>query len=664
MDVDVIGRIRHTQLGYTKSLYAVYEAIINAIHAIEDRDTRNGKVVVRVKRSSQTDIEDEQNRQILGFDVEDNGIGFNDENFDSFNTSDSRHKEERGGQGVGRFLWLKVFDRARIESIYDSNGDLYKRSFSFQATPDGIHKHSITPVKGRKVGTVVHLREVQSRYENGIPARGTTIAMRIVEHCLKYFVLDRAPSMYLQDDDLDHRIDLHDIYDELVRESDETTFELNGKDFTIRHFLLNVRSGHNHKINYCADLRVVTDLDLKKRIPDLVKPLKTDENGEGLIYKSYVSGDYLNRYVNQERTGFYNAEDDDLFGGSLTSETIEDAAVEAAKDYLHPYLKPVKEEKRDRIRRFVSQEKPQFRHVLKHRSEEVDHIRPDISDDELDTTLYKIAQDIEVENREKGRELINGLEPENADEEEIRAKYEKFIDELNDITKSNLAKYITNRRMTLELLASRLAQRDSGKYALEDLIHRTIFPLQSTSDEVSYEEQNLWILDEKLAFHHYLASDKALTDMDVVESDSRKRPDLLVFDNPIAVIEDDQPSSGVAIFEFKRPMRDDYQDDKNPINQVLGYVRRIREGQVTDRSGRPIPVTDRTPFYCYIVADITSTLRTQADLADYYETPDGEGYFGYTRAYNAYVEIIGFDKLVRDAKRRNAILFDKLNLDY
>ncbi len=43
-------------------------------------------------------------------------------------------------------------------------------------------------------------------------------------------------------------------------------------------------------------------------------------------------------------------------------------------------------------------------------------------------------------------------------------------------------------------------------------------------------------------------------------------------------------------------------------------------------------------------------------------TPDGCGYFGYNTNHGAYVEIMDFDKLVRDAYRRNRILFEKLNL--
>jgi hypothetical protein len=43
-------------------------------------------------------------------------------------------------------------------------------------------------------------------------------------------------------------------------------------------------------------------------------------------------------------------------------------------------------------------------------------------------------------------------------------------------------------------------------------------------------------------------------------------------------------------------------------------------------------------------------------------TSDGQGFFGYNPGVGAYIEIIDFDKLVQDAKRRNRILFDKLGI--
>lgn len=45
---------------------------------------------------------------------------------------------------------------------------------------------------------------------------------------------------------------------------------------------------------------------------------------------------------------------------------------------------------------------------------------------------------------------------------------------------------------------------------LSKLLLRVICPMRYTSDEVSFEEMNLWIIDERLAYHNFLASDKQM----------------------------------------------------------------------------------------------------------------------------------------------------------
>ena len=83
---------------------------------------------------------------------------------------------------------------------------------------------------------------------------------------------------------------------------------------------------------------------------------------------------------------------------------------------------------------------------------------------------------------------------------------------------------------------------------------------------------------------------------------------------------------------------------------------------MNDKQVRLIRVRNETPFYAYIICDLTPKLLEQAKLADFKPTPDRKGFFRFHSTYNAYIEIISFSKLVIDAKRRNKILFEKLNL--
>jgi len=136
----------------------------------------------------------------------------------------------------------------------------------------------------------------------------------------------------------------------------------------------------------------------------------------------------------------------------------------------------------------------------------------------------------------------------------------------------------------------------------------------------------------------------------------------LIFNRAFALVEGDYPFNSVVIIEFKRPERADYDDEKSPIRQVLKYVEEIREGKAKDKNGRTILAKHPIPFYCYIIASLTPRLCEDAKAFDFTQTPDGDGYFKHHSNSNSYIEIISFDKLISDAKKRNRAFFDKLNV--
>jgi hypothetical protein len=182
---------------------------------------------------------------------------------------------------------------------------------------------------------------------------------------------------------------------------------------------------------------------------------------------------------------------------------------------------------------------------------------------------------------------------------------------------------------------------------------------------VTVENSNLWVIDERLSYHQYLASDMPFEQMQEqveVEEHGRKRPDLLIFNTVNAVVENTNDFQSIVIIEFKRPVRDDYNDDENPIDQVYTYIELLRAGKAKDRGGRFVQINETTPIYVYIIADITPKLTKRAKRATFKPTPDGKGFFGFNEDYRSYVEIIGFDKLILDAKKRNLVLFDKLGI--
>lgn len=177
---------------------------------------------------------------------------------------------------------------------------------------------------------------------------------------------------------------------------------------------------------------------------------------------------------------------------------------------------------------------------------------------------------------------------------------------------------------------------------------------------------NLWLIDEKLSFHYYLASNLQFSQQSTVVSvcdGSGKKPDIIIYNNPSALVSEEQPFSSVTILEFKRPLRDNYTDEENPILQVYEYAQKLQSGKSLDRHGRPIQWRPGTPIYAYVLCDISTTLLAQIQDRDELKAmPDGQGFVGYHSKFGVWIEIIPFDKLVADAEKRNASLFDQLNI--
>lgn len=234
----------------------------------------------------------------------------------------------------------------------------------------------------------------------------------------------------------------------------------------------------------------------------------------------------------------------------------------------------------------------------------------------------------------------------------------------NELGVAALAQYVAHRRIILDLFTKALSLDDQDdRYPLEKVLHRIIFPMNASSDDVLLSQQNLWILDERLNYHQFVSSDRALRTIKEIDSDSLSRPDLLIFDRDFAMTEGKQPLTSLTVVEFKRPMRDDYTDDDNPLKQVVKTVREIRAGTKLDADGRPIGVASPDiPTNCYIVCDITPRLRELLQDWEATPTPDGQGFYGYHRNHRLYFEVMSYSKVLSDAERRNRAMFERLNL--
>lgn len=90
--IDLRNQVRQTNLPKWKPLLPLFETVINSFQAISDANPKKtGSVTVEIER--ETPLLTEENPRIIGFKVVDDGVGLNDDNFDSFNTAFSPHRK-------------------------------------------------------------------------------------------------------------------------------------------------------------------------------------------------------------------------------------------------------------------------------------------------------------------------------------------------------------------------------------------------------------------------------------------------------------------------------------------------------------------------------------------------------------------------------------------
>ena len=189
MQIDIKGKINEKRLAYNNTLLPLFEAIVNSIHAIEEGSaTEIGIIDIDIVRSNQANINfDYVNSlpEIIDFHIKDNGIGFTEKNYDSFNYAHSTYK--KGGKGIGRFTWLRAFKKAEIESRFFEEGKWHLRNFNFELTRQGIEKHTLIDVNGtEKRYTLIKLVGLKDDYRRWCNNKAEDIALKIIEHCFVF----------------------------------------------------------------------------------------------------------------------------------------------------------------------------------------------------------------------------------------------------------------------------------------------------------------------------------------------------------------------------------------------------------------------------------------------------------------------------------------------
>jgi hypothetical protein len=657
MQIDIKGKIKEKKLAYSNTLLPLFEAIVNSIHAIEeDSATQIGIIEIDIIRSAQKGLEfgkTDHLPDIIDFEIKDNGVGFNAKNYESFNYAHSTYKYEKGGKGIGRFTWLRAFKRAEIESQFNENGKWQLRKFNFEPTKTGIEKHllEVENIKAERY-TIVKLKGLKEDYQKWCNNNSEDIAFKVIAHCFMYFLNENCPRILIND--LGKQIIVNDLF-QLFTKGNVRTKKINIRDNIFNLCIVKLQSNKiDNKVHYCANSREVMDDKISIDIPEM-DSLLYDEEKNPFSISVYVEGKFLDENVNDERTTIIFSKGEIQYPDQTTQEELRKTITDSIQKEFAEQIDLLSATRFAKVHEFVSQH-PRYRQLLKYKPNELKNIPSTLSEEKMELELFKIQQSLELEVKKEATAVLKFIENE-SDKENFNEKHQELYSKIIEVGNSKLSEYVIHRKLVLDFFEKFLRIK-----ATEKAVHNLIFPLQTLSDEIGFEDHNLWMIDEKLSYHKYLASDKRFKKLTPLESESNDRPDIIVFNKPFAFSNDSKPYESIVLIEFKRPMRDDYTDDENPINQINRYAREIIEGDVKDKHEREFDFRKNTPIYAYIICDLTKKLRAYAKDAGFKLLPSGDGFFFFNDNYNMYVEILSFDRVLNDSKARNRVLFEKLNL--
>lgn len=635
------------------------EAIVNSIEAIGD--FKNGKIEIIVKRELTLGF-DNCKPSIICIEIRDNGVGFNQKNRDSFDTFFSEAKKELGGKGFGRFMFLKYFNEVKIESIFFENSIFFSRNFRFGKEEEIIVDEIIEPSKKKQTGTKLFLNTLleDKQLDKGLDI----IARKLVEKLLVFFANDKfkVPTIILREDDKSESY----ILNEFIK--DDNSISLVGKKS------ISISSKYNQsksklevkvfkiyystscsKISLTANNREVEETSLHNYIPEFQDDFYDMKNGvrRNYVIKAYVLGDYLNNNVSYERESFDFPKETSNEFYEFSQSDIEKEAALVVKEFFNNEVIVRFEKKKQSVRSYVSCHAPWNKVYLSDFDFTDLPYNPSPERIEMEFQKYKFIQESNLK-----REISDTL---TCNEINNSEKLHKLISQITENGKSDLAHYVCNRKLVIDTFDSLRKRRENDSPHLESEIHNLIFPMGENDYSINYEDHNLWLLDERLVFSQYIASDKRIS------NEEKGEPDLVVFYDEKCTYRngENEITSPLTVFEFKRPKRTTYSDADNPIIQACRYVDKIRQKKYEMPEGiEPIKINDNTPVYIYIICDLADKITEFAKMSGCLTiSPDGEGYFGFHKDYHVYIEIISFKKLICDAKIRNKIFFKKLGLD-
>lgn len=623
-----IKRIVDEDISSRVSQYdVIFEAITNAIHA-------NATSIECILNSYDNPIKENETeivrKKVHTITVRDNGDGLHDDNYDSFCKYRTEYKKALGCKGVGRFVFLKVYNHANFTSSLVSNQEVKSFKFDFDFDTDNIKsipskvEQNLTEVTLNTLseGYLNHDKHIDRRIEMDLEAIREKVLLNLIPTLFFYKKKGVEITINFIDQTTSDQVFIEpkDIPD--FKERKFIVKDREGKEF---EFILNHRIENvDGKLNayYCANNRTVCEFaekDLKLNFP------------YGYSGFLLLESNYFNTRVNNERNDF------DI------KPLRTDAFTTLSWDLINEELKKT-------VTDLVKEGIPETKEINKTKIKEIHEERPYLIN-------YIDETDIEIAGFMDKKKLIDNAKKkfDNAKEKILAsAGKEEYTDtelyEAIELTQNELVSYINDRVLVIE----RLKKLIDKKERVEEIIHNLFMEMRTDDDYYAVGKNNLWLLDDRYTTYSYAASDRRIRevlkgideengDTDILDD----KPDLSLFfsHNP------NKPERLKSVLVEIKPFDYTSKPDRKKfagIQQLLDYVKAFKEKEK--------------------IEEVSSFLITEIDdkLAERLRTDGYTPLFSlespiYHRFYsepNISIFVISASTLIKDAEARNKVFLD------
>jgi hypothetical protein len=672
------------------AIQPIWEAFTNALEAIKIKQSivknHKGNIIVDIYVSETTT----ESYEFSKLSITDNGIGFNDTEFQRFNTFKLNNKGYKN-LGSGRIQFVQYFDNTNFESYFLQDGRYFLRKFHMSKKKAFLDKNALVyhdscaeieaPNEPTTKLTFITLLEDSNIYNN---LNADNIKISLLERYISYFCANKGSlpeitinfyvqgtiqkTVKLEESDIpsiekSQKISLP--YKEISPSGQIVEVKDKSEIFNIDAFKINKDILKSNELKLSSKGEIIEESGIT------LESLSENDNIKGNKFLFIVSSDFIDSRDTNVR-GQLNIPSREIFakGGDLFSSQeifMEDIQNEVNSTITRMYPE-IEEVKQNHLYQFT-----ELKEMFGLDEQTAQNINISINDSEAKILekFYeaeaKKAATIDASIKES-IDNLNKLDTtaENYNEE-LRKEVNKLVRTIPLQNKTALTHYVARRKLVLDIfqkiLDRNLEVQQSGRNFDEALIHNLMYQQHSGDSENS----DLWILSEDFIYFKGASEeqlDKLTIDGKKVfksqfseeveryltslgENRKIKRPDILLFpeEGKCIIIEFKTPDANISehltqIDRYANLIRN-YTEDDFQIVQFFGYL--IGEGiEARDVLGR-VSSYEHSYQFDYLFRPATKVI----------------GFDG--RSDGAiYTEVIKYSTLLKRAQLRNNIFLKKL----